>query len=152
MRQLKVEFYVGLFVIAGIAALAYMAVKMGDLNLFEQDNSYQVVGRFTSVSGLKDGASVELSGVKLGKVTSIIYDTERQEAVVTMQVPNTVKLSTDSIASVRTSGIIGDKYIKVTPGGEEDFMQEGDEFEQTESALDIEELISKFVFSTGDDK
>ena len=82
MRQLKVEFYVGLFVIAGIAALAYMAVKMGDLNLFEQDNSYQVVGRFTSVSGLKDGASVELSGVKLGKVTSIIYDTERQEAVV----------------------------------------------------------------------
>ncbi|NVK87625.1 MAG: MCE family protein, partial [Gammaproteobacteria bacterium] len=100
------------------------------------------------VSGLKEGAAVEMSGVKVGRVKSIAFDAERFQAVVIMEIPNSVQLSTDSVASVRTSGIIGDKYIKVSIGGEEDVLQPGDQFEQTESSLDIEELISRFVFSS----
>ncbi len=148
MNKLKLEFFVGLFVIAGLIAVSYMAIKMGDLGLFEEQNNYQVIGRFNSVSGLKEGAAVELAGVKVGRVTSIEFDEERFEAVVTMEVPNRVKLTIDSVASIRTSGIIGDKYVKVTTGGEEALLGPGDEFEQTESSLDIEELISKFIFST----
>lgn len=148
MNKLKLEFFVGLFVITGLIAVSYMAIKMGDLGLFEEQDNYQVIGRFNSVSGLKEGAAVELAGVKVGRVTAIEFDEERFEAVVTMEVPNRVKLTIDSVASIRTSGIIGDKYIKVTTGGEEALLGPGDEFEQTESSLDIEELISKFIFST----
>lgn len=148
MAKLKLEFFVGLFVLAGVCAISYMAIRMGDIGLFEQQGYYELEGRFDSVSGLKEGAAVEMSGVKVGRVKSIAFDAERFQAVVIMEIPNSVQLSTDSVASVRTSGIIGDKYIKVSIGGEEDVLQPGDQFEQTESSLDIEELISRFVFSS----
>lgn len=147
MSKLKLEFFVGLFVIIGLVAVSYMAIKMGDIRLFEQPRYYELVGRFTSVSGLKTGAAVEMSGVKVGRVTDIQFDADRFEAVVTLEIPNHIKLTTDSVASVRTTGIIGDKFIKVSIGGEEEFLEPGDQFEQTESSLDIEELISRFVFS-----
>ncbi|NVJ49699.1 MAG: outer membrane lipid asymmetry maintenance protein MlaD [Gammaproteobacteria bacterium] len=148
MAKLKLEFFVGLFVLAGVCAISYMAIRMGDIGLFEQQGYYELEGRFDSVSGLKEGAAVEMSGVKVGRVKSIAFDAERFQAVVIMEIPDSVQLSTDSVASVRTSGIIGDKYIKVSIGGEEDVLQPGDQFEQTESSLDIEELISRFVFSS----
>ncbi len=151
MAKLKVEFFVGLFVIAGLVAVSYMAVKMGDVGLFDRQSTYTLVGRFDSVSGLKEGAAVEMAGVRVGKVSSITFDGERFEAVVTMEIPNHIQLTIDSVASIRTTGIIGDKYIKVTIGGDEDFLQPGDEFEQTESSLDIEELISKFIFKAEQD-
>ncbi len=151
MGKLKIEFFVGLFVIAGLVAVSYMAVKMGDVGLFERQSTYTLIGRFDSVSGLKEGAAVEMAGVRVGKVSSITFDAERFEAVVTMEIPNHVQLTIDSVASIRTTGIIGDKYIKVSIGGDEDFLQPGDEFEQTESSLDIEELISKFIFTAEQD-
>ncbi len=152
MKQLKLEFFVGLFVIVGLVAVSYMAIKMGNFRILEEQNYYTLTGRFDSVSGLKEGAAVELSGVKVGRVLNIEYDIKRYEAVVLMEMPQNIQLPTDSIASIRTSGIIGDKYIKVTIGGEEDMLQAGGTFEQTESALDIEELISKFVFNADGDK
>ncbi|WMS86685.1 outer membrane lipid asymmetry maintenance protein MlaD [Pleionea litopenaei] len=150
MNKLKLEFFVGLFVLSGVVAISYMAIRMGDIGLFEQQGYYELVGRFDSVSGLKEGAAVEMSGVKVGRVKRIEFDRERFQAVVTMEVPDGIELSTDSVASIRTSGIIGDKYIKVSIGGEEEILQPGDQFEQTESSLDIEELISRFVFSSDD--
>lgn len=151
MGKLKIEFFVGLFVIAGLVAVSYMAVKMGDVGLFERQSTYTLIGRFDSVSGLKEGAAVEMAGVRVGKVSSITFDAERFEAVVSMEIPNHVQLTIDSVASIRTTGIIGDKYIKVSIGGDEDFLQPDDEFEQTESSLDIEELISKFIFTAEQD-
>jgi phospholipid/cholesterol/gamma-HCH transport system substrate-binding protein len=152
MAKLKLEFFVGLFVIAGLVAVSYMAVKMGDISLLEKHSTYSLIGRFDSVSGLKQGAAVEMAGVRVGKVSSIEFDPDRFQAVVTMEIPNHIQLTIDSVASIRTTGIIGDKYIKITQGGDEDYLQPGDEFEQTESSLDIEELISKFIFTTEQSK
>ena len=146
MKQLKVEFFVGLFVIAGFIGVSYMAINMGNIQWLSQQNTYQLTGRFSSVSGLKEGASVEMAGVKVGKVVQIVFDPDRFQAIVTMDIPNTIKLPLDSVASVRTTGIIGDKFIKVSSGADEEFMTPGSEFEQTESSMDIEALISKFVF------
>ena len=152
MKQLKIEFFVGLFVIAGFLCVSYMAINMGNFSLFNEQDSYQLVGRFDSVSGLKEGAAIEIAGVKIGKVATIVLDVENFEALVSMDIPNHIQLPLDSVASVRTSGIIGDKYIKLTVGVEDEKLGPGEEFEQTESALDIEELISKFVFSSSDKK
>ncbi len=136
---------VGAFLLAGFASFAYLAVKMGDLDLFKEE-SYAVTARFTSISGLKEGATLELAGVNVGKVTKIELDAGEYEAVVHMDVNKTIKLTDDSIASIRTSGIIGDKFIKLTPGGSEIFLADGDVIEETEASISLEELVSKYIF------
>jgi phospholipid/cholesterol/gamma-HCH transport system substrate-binding protein len=118
---------------------------MGDISLFKED-SYPVSARFVSISGLKEGAVVELAGVKVGKVSSIALDGGDYEAVVHMDISKAVRLSDDSIASIRTAGIIGDRFIKLTPGGSEDYLGPGDEIQETESAISLEELVSKYIF------
>ena len=145
MRRIDLELIVGLFILVGIIALGYISVKLGKMEWFGSDR-YPVVARFQSISGLKEGANVEMAGVEIGKVESIELDPERQIAVVTMQIQKGVELTEDVIASVKTAGMIGDKYIKLTPGGSEDILKPGDMIEETESAVDLEELISKYVF------
>ena len=136
---------VGVFLLAGFASFSWLAVKMGDLELFKKE-SYAVTASFTSISGLKEGAALELAGVVVGKVTKIELDEEEYEATVYMDVRKTVQLSDDSIASIRTSGIIGDKFIKLTPGGSDIFLESGDMIEETEASISIEELVSKYIF------
>jgi phospholipid/cholesterol/gamma-HCH transport system substrate-binding protein len=136
---------VGVFLLAGFASFAWIAVKMGDLDLFKQE-SYDITASFTSISGLKEGAALELAGVVVGKVTKIELNEEEYEATVFMDVVKTVQLSDDSIASIRTSGIIGDKFIKLTPGGSEIMLEAGDMIEETEASISIEELVSKYIF------
>jgi len=136
---------VGVFLLAGFASFAWIAVKMGDLDLFKEE-SYDVTASFTSISGLKEGAALELAGVVVGKVTKIELNEEEYEATVFMDVVKTVQLSDDSIASIRTSGIIGDKFIKLTPGGSEIMLESGDMIEETEASISIEELVSKYIF------
>ena len=136
---------VGVFLLAGFASFAWIAVKMGDLDLFKEE-SYDVTASFTSISGLKEGAALELAGVVVGKVTKIELNEEEYEATVFMDVVKTVQLSDDSIASIRTSGIIGDKFIKLTPGGSDIFLESGDMIEETEASISIEELVSKYIF------
>ncbi len=149
MKRFNIEFGVGLFMILGLAAFFYLAIKMGDINLFG-DDKYKVMARFTSISGLKEGAYVEMAGVRIGRVSSIRFDPESYESVIQLSVPKDVKLQEDTIASVRTAGIIGDKFIKLTPGGLEDYIEEGGEIIETESSLDIEELVSKYIFESTD--
>lgn len=149
MKRLNIEFVVGLFMLAGMAAFFYLAIKMGDVGLFRQDG-YTVTARFTSSSGLKEGGVVELAGVRVGKVQRIVLDPERYESVVTLSLEPGVRISEDTIASVRTAGIIGDKFIKLTPGGMDIYLADGDEIIDTESSLDIEELVSKYIFESGD--
>jgi phospholipid/cholesterol/gamma-HCH transport system substrate-binding protein len=145
MKRSSLEMIVGVFLLAGFASFSWLAVKMGDLELFKKE-SYDISASFTSISGLKEGAALELAGVVVGKVTKIELDEEEYEATVYMDVVKTVQLSDDSIASIRTSGIIGDKFIKLTPGGSDIMLEAGDMIEETEASISIEELISKYIF------
>ena len=145
MKRFNIEVGVGLFMIAGFLCFAWLAVKLGDIPLFGSD-SYTVRARFISISGLKEGASVEIAGVQVGKVTDIDLDHEDYEAVVEMAIDRGVDLQEDVIASVRTSGIIGDRYISLTPGGAEEVIGPEGEIFETESAINLEELVSKYIF------
>lgn len=141
----SVETVVGIFVIIGILCVGYLAVRLGKMEWFG-DDTYAVEARFVSVSGLKTGAQVEMAGVEIGKVESIRLDPERKVADVTLRIRNEVSLAEDAIASVKTAGLIGDKYIMISPGGSSDTIPPGGSIVETESAVDLEELISKYVF------
>ena len=147
MIRMNVEMVVGVFLLAGFISFSWLAVKMGDINPFENE-TYPVTARFTSISGLKEGSTIELAGVIVGKVNTIELDTGDYEAVVHLDVDKTVELQDDTIASIRTSGIIGDKYIKLTPGGSDIILEAGDEIEETEPAISLEELVSKYIFDS----
>jgi phospholipid/cholesterol/gamma-HCH transport system substrate-binding protein len=145
MKRSSIEMSVGVFVLIGLLCIGYLTIKLGKMELLGE-NHYMLNARFESVSGLKAGAEVDLAGVQIGKVESISLDNERQMALVRLKIQNGVELSQDVIASVKTSGLIGDKYINISPGGSDEVLKPEDTIEETESALDIEELISKYVF------
>ena len=145
MKRTSLEMIVGVFLLAGFASFSYLAIKMGDLDPFKKE-SYNVSASFTSISGLKEGATLEVAGVVVGKVTKIDLNEEEYEATVYMDIEKSVQLSDDSIASIRTSGIIGDKFIKLTPGGSDIYLESGDMIEETEASISIEELVSKYIF------
>ena len=143
MNKINVETGVGLFIIAGLICLAYLSVKLGDVNL-TGTKDYVVKARFSNIGGLKEGSDVEIGGVKIGKVSKISLD--NYQALVDMSIMPTVKIQEDSIASIRTQGIIGDKYIKISPGGASEYLKPNGLLTETESSIDIESLISKYIF------
>ena len=145
MRKLSVEAFVGIFLIAGFLCFGWLSVKLGDISLFG-DDSYKVTASFRSITGLKEGASIEIAGVRVGKVAHIGLDPKNYQAVVELAINNGVELQEDCIASIRTAGIIGDRFIKITPGGSELILAPGEEITETESAIQLEELISKYIF------
>jgi phospholipid/cholesterol/gamma-HCH transport system substrate-binding protein len=147
MKKMNVEMIVGVFLLAGFISFAWLAVKMGDINPFANE-TYPITARFTSISGLKEGSTIELAGVVVGKVSSIELDTGDYEAVVHLNIDKQVELQDDTIASIRTAGIIGDKYIKISPGGSDIILESGDEIEETEPAISLEELVSKYIFDS----
>ena len=147
MKKMNLEMIVGLFLLAGFISFAWISVKMGDIKMFAEE-TYPVTARFTSISGLKEGAIIELAGVKVGKVSAIELDGGDYEAVVHLDISKQVRLTDDSIASIRTAGIIGDRFIKLTPGGSEIYLEPGDEIEETESSISLEELVSKYIFDS----
>ena len=138
---------VGVFLLAGFISFSWLAVKMGDINPLANE-TYPITARFTSISGLKEGSTIELAGVVVGKVSSIKLDTGDYEAVVHLNIDKQVELQDDTIASIRTAGIIGDKYIKISPGGSDIILESGDEIEETEPAISLEELVSKYIFDS----
>lgn len=145
MNNARLEIAVGAFMLAGILCMTYISVKLGKIELIG-GNYYHVIARFDSVSGLKSGARVELAGVEVGTVAAIGLDgREGDRAEVTLKIRDSVKLYDDVIASIRTSGIIGDKFIKLKPGGSDQPLKNGSVIRETESAIDIEELVSKFI-------
>lgn len=145
MNSAKLELTVGIFMLIGIICLGYLSIKLGKMELIG-GNNYHITARFDSVSGLKTGARVELAGVEIGTVEKIgLTNASGDQAEVTMKIKDGIKISDDVIASVRTSGIIGDKFIKLKPGGSDQFLKDGGRIRETESAIDIEELVSKFI-------
>lgn len=145
MKRVTLELIVGIFVLIGILCLAWLSVKLGKMELVGGDH-YLVHADFDSVSGLKKGATVEIAGVEVGRVDRIELDpTYSDRARVYLRIRDGVKLQDDVIASVRTSGIIGDKFIKLKPGGSEKLLADGGRIRDTESAVDLEELLSKYI-------
>lgn len=145
MRKLNLEIAVGLFMVAGFLCFVWLSVKLGDVDLFGPP-TYAVTASFGSVSGLKPGAMVEIAGVRVGKVADIQLDPRRYEARVELEIERGVALQTDSIASIRTAGIIGDRYVDISPGAADKLLGPGDRIVETESAINLEELVSKYIF------
>jgi len=142
MKRLNIETAVGLFVLLGIACLAWLSIKLGKLEIVGGDY-VPVHAEFASVSGLKRGVSVEIAGVDVGKVESITLD--NYSADVLMKIRTGVKLPEDTIASIRTRGLIGDKYVSLSPGASERMIPPNGKIRDTESAVDIEQLIGEFI-------
>ena len=142
MGNAKLEFIVGVFVLVGIVCLGYLSIKLGKLELIG-GNVYEVVAQFNTASGLKSGSAVEIAGVEVGRVRAITLNEDR--AAVTLAVDNRVKLYTDTIASIKTRGIIGEKFLALSPGGGGDPLKPGDTIRDTASGLDLEELVSQYV-------
>lgn len=145
MNSYSKETAVGIFVLICLLCVGYLTIKLGKMQL-GSSNTYIVYARFESASGLRAGADVQIAGVPVGKVEAIKLDQENYLAEVSVAIDNDVELGDDVIASIKTSGLIGDKYIKLTPGGSPDLLENGSEITDTESSVDIEELISKYVF------
>ena len=142
MEKARLEFIVGVFVLVGIVCLGYLSIKLGKLELIG-GNVYEVVAQFNTASGLKSGSAVEIAGVEVGRVRAITLNEDR--AAVVLAVDNRVKLYTDTIASIKTRGIIGEKFLALSPGGGGDPLKPGDTIRDTESGLDLEELVSQYV-------
>lgn len=149
MKHRKLELMTGLFVLLGLAALSYLTVKLGTGSLI-RGNTYTVESRFANSGGIHPGCSVLLSGVTVGRVEGVRMDPADYSAIVTIRLTSQLKLPSDSMASVKTSGLIGDKYIALSPGADETFLKPGDRITLTESAVDLESLIGKMAFGSVD--
>ena len=144
MKRLKLELIVGLFVLAGILCLSWLSIKLGKMEVLG-GNYYQVTAEFDSISGLRQGASVEMAGVAVGQVARIELDQKTARAKVFLKIRDGVKLRDDTIASIRTRGIIGDKFVMLSPGGSDTMLANNGVIHDTESAVDLEDLLSKYI-------
>ncbi len=143
MKKLDLEFAVGLFMIMGILCLGYISIKLGKMEILGSEG-YAVEAVFANSGGLKTGSSVVIAGVDVGRVTGISLDD--YQARVVLNLPPDVKIQEDAIASIKTKGLIGEKYVEITPGGSEEIIETGGQIRDTQSAVDFEELISNYVF------
>ena len=142
------EMLVGIFLLIGIIAITFLALRIGDFQLLN-NQQYIIKAEFTSASGLKKGAHVEIAGVSVGKVKNIIFNPETYLAEVHIAIENSIQIPDDSIASIRTSGIIGDKFLKISPGGSDNIIEPNMIILETEPSINLEELISKYIFESG---
>jgi len=141
------EMVVGLFILIGFAAFGYLALQLGEVPFLTAGKTYTLKAQFNNVAGVKKGASVQIAGVVVGEVSAVSLGDDAY-AILSLQIDNSVKVPKDSMASVKSQGIIGDKYIQLGLGGDEDVFQPGEMIVDTESSVDIESLISKFAFGS----
>lgn len=145
MKKYSLETAVGLFVVAGLICVGYMTVKLGKVSLFGEE-TYPLKARFASVSGLRVGSPVEIYGIEVGSVVHLGIDAERQMGVVDMTINKDVKVYDDAAATIKTAGLIGDKYVKIDPGGAGVVLKPQGVITQTSVPADIEDLIGKYAF------
>ena len=148
-RSVSLEFFVGLFAMAGVGAAAYLAVGLAGLE-FGTSNKYDIYAEFDNISGLKYGASVEIAGVPIGAVSEI--NLKDPVARITLKLDKSIHIKDDDIASIRTKGIIGDRYVKISRGASDKYIEPGGTMVETESVVDIEDVIGKVVHSLSGDK
>jgi phospholipid/cholesterol/gamma-HCH transport system substrate-binding protein len=145
MKKYSMETIVGIFVVIGLLCVGYMTIKFGKIRMFGGDY-YVLYARFSSVSGLRVDSPVEIEGIEVGRVEELDIDQDKQLAVIKLRIKKDMKVYEDAIASVKTSGLIGDKLIKIDPGGGGDILKPGGTITETNSPVDIEDLISKYAF------
>lgn len=151
MKKTNLELAVGVFVLLGIAAVAYLTIQLGSGSMIG-GQTYLVEARFANAGGLHPGGSVQLSGVTVGRVEGVRMDPSDYSAIATLRISSQLQLPTDSMASIKTAGLIGDKYVSVSPGADETFLTPGTRIVMTESAVDLESLIGKMAFGSVDAK
>ncbi|MEE8481828.1 MAG: outer membrane lipid asymmetry maintenance protein MlaD [Acidiferrobacterales bacterium] len=140
------ELWVGIFIASGLAALAMLAFQVGDVGSDEVSEPYQIKARFNNIGGLKVKSPITIAGVRIGRVASIKFDHDRYQALVTLTIDGRFKnIPSDASASILTSGLLGEQYIGIEPGGSEEYLRHGDEIQLTQSALVLENLIGQFM-------
>jgi phospholipid/cholesterol/gamma-HCH transport system substrate-binding protein len=147
MDRKLTDLWVGLFVIAGLVAILVLALKAGNLLSFNFSETYQVLAKFDNIGGLKARAPVKSAGVVVGRVANVSFDDQTYEAVVTLAMDRRYSFPKDSSAKILTSGLLGEQYIGLEPGGDSDKLAAGGRIKSTQSAIVLENLISQFLFS-----
>ncbi len=145
MKKYSKETVVGIFVVVGLFCIGYMTVKLGNVG-FLGENKYTLTARFNTVTGLRVGNPINMLGLEIGRVAKFSMDQENQQAIVLLEINKGIEIFDDAIASIKTEGLIGDKYISIDAGGAGDLLADGDSITETESPTDIMELVSKYAF------
>ena len=154
MKKYSKETLVGIFVVIGMACIGYMTVKLGNVGFFGE-NTYSLYAKFNTVTGLREGNPVNMLGLEIGRVQKFTLDQENQQVAVEFKINKGIEIFDDAIASVKTEGLIGDKYVAIDPGGGGDLLANGDTITDTNSPTDIMDLVSKYAFGDvggGEDK
>ena len=151
MKKQSLDIWVGLFVAMGLLALLFLALKAGNMSAFTFEPTYQVTARFDNIGGLKPRAPVKSAGVVVGRVTEIRFDDQTYQATVVMTLETRYKFPKDSSAKILTSGLLGEQYISLEAGGDENMIAQGSKLTQTQSAIVLENLISQFLYSKASD-
>ncbi|MCZ4065416.1 outer membrane lipid asymmetry maintenance protein MlaD [Oxalobacter aliiformigenes] len=147
MQRKSLDIWVGLFVLLGAVALMFLALKAGNMSSFSFEKTYTVSSRFDNIGGLKPRAPVKSAGVVVGRVGDISFDDQDYRALVTLQLQERYKFPKDSSAKILTSGLLGEQYVGLEPGGDEANLAAGDQIKMTQSAIVLENLISQFLYS-----
>ena len=147
MNRSTIDLWVGIFVVLGIGALLFLALKVGNLATFSSSQTYNVQGRFANIGGLKVRAPIKSAGVVVGRVADIRFDNESYEALVSMNLDQHYQFPRDTTAKILTSGILGEQYVGLEAGGDGVMLKDGDRIRLTQSAVVLENLISQFLFN-----
>jgi phospholipid/cholesterol/gamma-HCH transport system substrate-binding protein len=147
MTRKELDLWVGIFAVAGIGAMLFLSLKVANLASFSSADSYQIKAKFDNIGGLKVRAPVKSAGVVVGRVGEVRFDNESFEAVVTLNLDSRYQFPKDSSAKILTSGLLGEQYIGLSPGGDSANLKGGDSLKLTQSAVVLENLISQFLYS-----
>ncbi len=147
MQNKSLDFWVGLFVLMGAVALLFLALRVGNMSSMSLSDSYVVSAKFDNIGGLKPRAAIKSAGVVVGRIGDITFDDNTFQAIVTMQMDKRYKFPKDSSAKILTSGLLGEQYLGIDPGGDVNMLVSGDKIKMTQSAIVLENLISQFLFS-----
>jgi len=145
MQRFSKESVVGIFMLAGLACIGYLALKLGDLGLLE-DDTYPLTAQFSRVTGLRPGSAVVMLGLEVGRVGRLAMDPEQRFAVVELKIRKGVRVYDDAIASIQTEGLIGDRYVSIDPGGSGELLKAGERILETVAPTEIMDLVGKYAF------
>lgn len=151
MKRTTLDLWVGIFVVAGIGALLFLALKVGNMGAFDSGATYAVNAHFDNIGGLKPRAPVKSAGVVVGRVGEILFDTKNYEAQVVLDIDGRYRFPADSSASIMTSGLLGEQYIALEAGGDPKMLQPGDSLKLTQGAVVLENLIGQFLYNKADE-
>jgi phospholipid/cholesterol/gamma-HCH transport system substrate-binding protein len=151
MQNKSLDFWVGLFVLLGAAALLFLALRVGNMSSISTGDTYVVTAKFDNIGGLKPRAPVKSAGVVVGRIGAITFDDKTFQASVSMDMDSHYKFPKDSSAKILTSGLLGEQYVGLEPGGDVNLLASGDKIKMTQSAIVLENLISQFLFSKAAD-